>query len=129
MEKSVMIGSCGLACMLCRSKMSGECQGCSSLKSDNCDIKACCISNNIEGCYECDKFPCDKEMFKNNKVCAFVEIAKELGVGGLSSLLLKNKEKGITYHPSDGGKGDYDLLKTKEEVRRLVMQIKIIKEE
>lgn len=121
MSNKLMIGSCGLACMLCSAKLKGECEGCTSNKAENCSIKACCEESKLMGCYECDKYPCEQNMFKNQKVCAFVECAIELGVEGLVTCLKQNNERGIIYHPVDGSKGDYDKLVTKNEIKELIV--------
>lgn len=113
------IGSCGLACLVCSAR-ENECQGCKPDKAANCDIKACCLERGLEGCYDCDDYPCDKDMFNNIRVCAFIECAKEVGEEGLADRLLENHQKGIIYHPKDGSKGAYDQLSSKEAIKRLV---------
>lgn len=119
MNEIQKIGSCGLACMLCSAKLKNECIGCHEAKG--CDIKACCVEKNIVGCYECDDFPCDKDMFKNLRLRTFNEIAKEKGVLCLVKSLKKNHEAGIVYHTTDGSKGDYDVLGTAEEIKHLIL--------
>lgn len=121
MNTEIKIASCGLACVLCSEKRKGECQGCTEDKAENCDIKKCSQKQNIQGCYECNSYPCHRDMFKNNRVNAFVESAKELGVDGLAIRLEENHEQGILYHPEDGSKGHYDRLSSKEEIKKLIM--------
>ena len=120
MEYNKNIGSCGLACVLCSAMQKGECEGCLETKASNCEIKKCCIDRTIQGCYECDEFPCEKDMFKNNRVCGFIKCVKEMGVEGLVSNLLKNDKVGIRYHPENGSRGDYDVLSSEAEVIKLV---------
>ncbi len=120
MEINKKIGSCGLACMLCSAKLKGECKGCMKSKASDCSIKACCINLGINGCYECDKFPCEKDMFSNKRVCAFVKCAKDLGVEELVMNLHRNNEAGIKYHNEDGTKGDYDILENEADIISLI---------
>ncbi len=122
MINSNLIGSCGLACVVCSAMKNKECEGCSDIKAEQCDIKKCCVSKELHGCYECAEYPCEKDMFKNNRVCAFIECAKNVGVNVLADCLIKNEEKGIFYHPSDGSKGGYDLLESKESIKKLLLQ-------
>lgn len=120
MDINKKIGSCGLACMLCSAKLKGECQGCMKSKASDCSIKACCINLEINGCYECDKFPCEKDMFNNKRVCAFIKFAKDSGVDELVTRLQRNDEAGIKYHKEDGSKGDYDILESETEIIDLI---------
>ena len=120
MEMNKMMGSCGLACVLCSEKLNGKCEGCMEAKAENCNIKACSINLGINGCYECNEFPCKKDMFQNKRVCAFVKCAKELGVEGLVTCLQQNNDAGIKYHKADGSKGDYDILESEAEIINLI---------
>ena len=83
------IAYCGLICELCH--QANECDGCKSEKNNcgkhlseaGCFQRMCCIKKNINGCWECDNFPCDKDMYSNNhdpKVKAFARCIKEDGV-------------------------------------------------
>lgn len=90
------------------------------MKSDECSIKKCCQLSNLSGCWDCSTFPCEKEIFNSLRVRAFVKCAKEDGVERLSKYLIKNKEKGIVYHKTDGSKGDYDVLDNEEDILKLL---------
>lgn len=122
MKENNIIGSCGLGCVVCSAMKNKECEGCSEIKAEQCDIKKCCISKDIQGCFDCMDYPCEREMFKNERVCAFVEAAKDIGVKRLADCLIKNEENGIYYHPLDGSKGDYDVLDTKESIKALILK-------
>lgn len=121
MKENQMIGSCGLACMLCSAKLKNECEGCTEKKAIGCDIKECVMDKKIDGCYKCDDYPCDKDMFKNLRLRTFNEVAKEEGISCLVSCLKKNDEAGIRYHTTDGSKGDYDVLATADEIKDLIL--------
>ncbi len=120
MDINKNIGSCGLACMLCSAKINGECQGCMKSKANDCSIKECCTNLEINGCYECDKFPCEKDMFSNKRVCAFVKFAKDAGVEELITSLRRNNEAGIKYHNEAGTKGDYDIIESEDKILDLI---------
>lgn len=122
MEMNKMIGSCGLACVVCSDKLKGNCEGCTETKAEHCSIKGCCMDMGVAGCYQCDKFPCDKDMFKHKRVAAFIKCAQEIGVEGLTVCLQRNHEAGIRYHKEDGSKGDYDVLDSEAEIIALVKQ-------
>ena len=120
MDINKKIGSCGLACMLCSEKLKGNCEGCMTTKATDCSIKSCCIRLGLIGCYECDEFPCEKDMFRNKRVSAFVKCAKDLGVENLVTHLQRNTEDGIKYHTEDGAKGDYDILENEDDIINLI---------
>lgn len=112
---------CGLVCALCSSKeicsgCKNKCEACNS----ECSIKKCCIEKGLDYCFLCDEFPCDEGMFKNTRVRAFNIVAKDEGINKLSQYLHRNKENGIQYHRSGGIQGDYDRLKSEEEVISLL---------
>lgn len=124
MNKESILGSiayCGLICALCH-----EAKNCSGCKSDNncCGRKAsengcfqfnCCIEKGIEGCWECDIAPCDKDMFNEHhdiRNRTFVKVAKEEGVDKLAEYVAHNQKNGIIY----GWNKDYDNLGSEQRV-------------
>lgn len=121
MKVNQKIGSCGLACILCSAKMKGECFGCSNDKAETCKIKACCVEKNIEGCYECENFPCESSMFNNLRLKTFVKCARDKGVSTLISCLERNSKANIIYHTTDGSKGDYDVLTSEDDIMDLIL--------
>ena len=110
-------GICGLVCGLCKYNVS--CSGC-KCKTDNCEIKSCCKEKELNYCFECSDYPCDRDMHKNIRVKAFNTVAKNEGLDKLSEYLCKNYKLGITYHKEDDSSGDYDLCKTVEDVINLL---------
>lgn len=109
------IAYCGLVCKLCNSGKSGQCKGCRE-KNDGCSIKSCAQDKKINGCWECNEFPCDEGMFKNKRNMAFLKCAKKEGVHKLAEYLKKNADNGIEYHKEDGSKGDYDILDSEDAI-------------
>jgi hypothetical protein len=124
-EVSENIGYCGLVCSFCH--LAESCDGCKS--SNNCCSKHlsqygcyqynCCISKNLNGCWECDDFPCENDMFSENhdiRIRAFVRFAKEEGIEKLAEYVINNQENGILY----GHNKDYDNLKNEEAVLNIL---------
>lgn len=117
-EKDLAV--CGLACVLCSSE---ECPGCKAKgcrKESDCRIHKCASEKGLEGCYLCEEFPCQEEMFKGVRIRAFNQYARQFGKKALLERLHENFKNGISYHRGDGIKGDYDCLETEEEVMQLI---------
>lgn len=113
------IAYCGLVCKLCNEGKSGQCIGC-RVKGSGCSIKECAQGKNINGCWECNEFPCDAGAFKSKRNMAFLQCAKEEGIHNLATYLKKNYDQGIEYHKTDGSIGDYDVLKSEAEILELL---------
>jgi len=113
------IAYCGLVCAFCSTGKSGKCIGCRE-KSGGCSIKVCAQSKKINGCWECNEFPCDNEMFKSKRVKVFVQCAKDEGVHKLAEYLKKNYDVGVQYNKDDGEEGDYDVLDNEEQILLLL---------
>lgn len=120
------ISFCGLVCALCSEGRRG-CQGCRPL-AGGCDAKAdcrtkqCCEAKGVQGCWECEAFPCGGEMQKSHRTRAFLRCAQEDGIEQLAMYLHRNALSGVTYHPEGGGKGDYDRTEDEEQVLLLLRQ-------
>lgn len=111
---------CGLACVLCSVE---ECPGCRARGcKELCDCSAyqCVTVKGLDGCYQCDAFPCEEKMLQSIRNRAFNRYAKEHGKQALLDRLRENFEKGINYHKPDGLKGDYDSMDTEDEVIQLI---------
>ena len=114
------LGLCGLACVLCGDT---DCLGCKKRAAKSgcdCSVFKCADAKGLDGCYQCDCFPCDEGMFENVRVRAFNMYAKQFGKDKLLERLKINFENGIIYHNPDGSTGDYDLLETEEDIIRLI---------
>ncbi|AIQ36014.1 hypothetical protein R50345_16150 [Paenibacillus sp. FSL R5-0345] len=134
-EKS--IAYCGLVCAFCSASTCKTCSSCMNKSNDccqsdeelcngcrtkvgGCDIKTCCVDKNINGCWECESFLCGKSIHHNIRVRAFLRCAKEDGLKALAEFLWNNANSGIRYHGYHGTPGDYDILKSEEEILRLL---------
>ena len=124
-EIAASIGYCGLVCKLCH--LSDKCSGCKSehnccgrhLSGSGCYQYNCCVNKGIEGCWECEDFPCAEDMFSDShdvRLRAFIRCAKEEGIEQLAEYVLVNSQKGIRY----GHKKDYDGLGSEEAVLSLL---------
>jgi hypothetical protein len=117
---------CGLVCKLCHLK--NECDGCRntankcpnhSRKWEGCYHRNCCIKKNINGCWECESFPCKNDMFSDThdlRIRAFVKFIKEEGLEKLAECLIENEKKGIKY----GYQKDYDFKRSEDDVLELL---------
>lgn len=103
------IAFCGLICTFCRESKLGNCPGCRS-KCGSCSIKNCNQKKGVNGCWECQDFPCGENMFNNKRNRAFVQCAKEDSIDLLAKYLKDNFDRGVSYHKEDGSQGDYDIL-------------------
>ncbi|SHJ96966.1 hypothetical protein SAMN02745975_03334 [Geosporobacter subterraneus DSM 17957] len=115
------MGYCGLVCTLCHE--ADTCAGCKSennccgrhLSEKGCFQFDCCVRKGINGCWECEESPCDKDMFSEYhdvRNRTFVKVAKNEGIEKLAEYVLKNQENGIIY----GWNKDYDNLGNEEAV-------------
>lgn len=117
-EKDLAI--CGLACVLCKEE---NCQGCKAhgkAQGSKCDVYNCAMLKGLDGCYQCEDFPCNKDMLQGTRNRAFNRYAKQYGKQALLDRLKTNFENDIAYHKPDSLKGDYDLLETENDILRLV---------
>jgi len=125
MDKRALISSiayCGLVCGKCH--LSSRCEGCKNTaslceRSEVCYQRNCCIRQGLQGCWECNKFPCSEDMYgpgHDLRIKAFAAFIKEEGAEKLIDCLLANEERGIYY----GLGRDYDGKNSEEEVIQLL---------
>lgn len=117
-EKGLAV--CGLACMLCSVE---GCQGCKMRgckDSSDCSVYNCATGKGLDGCYQCEDFPCEEKMLSGIRNRAFNRYARQYGKQALIDRLRINAENGIVYHRPDGLMGDYDTCETEQEVLDLL---------
>jgi hypothetical protein len=118
------IGYCGLICKLCLH--ADECGGCKStsntcakhISEAGCYQLDCCVKKSINGCWECEEFPCDKDMYSpvnDAKVKAFARCIKDDGAEKFIEYVLVNQKRGLDIRKDK----DYDH-RTEEEVLNLL---------
>ncbi|MDD2286276.1 MAG: DUF3795 domain-containing protein [Paludibacter sp.] len=111
---------CGLACVLCRYE---DCPGCKARGCkdvSDCSVYQCVTGKGLDGCYQCDEFPCEEKMLQGIRNRAFNRYARQFSKQALLDRLHDNYENGIAYHKTDGLKGDYDSLETEDEIMQLI---------
>ena len=113
------IGYCGLACVVCGY---ADCPGCVDkiVAGNDCAIGKCAVQKGVDGCYDCPDYPCDKDMLKNKRIRAFNRFMQDFSKDALIERLYVNAQSGIEYHKPNDVVGDYDVLKTEDEVYNLL---------
>ncbi len=85
-----------------------------------CLHRKCCTEKNLDGCWECAEFPCDREMFDTSthdmKIRACARCIKEDGKEKFVGYILNNEINGIKY----GFRRDYDSLGSEDAVLSLL---------
>ncbi len=60
-RKDLSFSLCGLNCALCAMKLDGYCPGCGGgAGNQGCSIARCSLQHDIEYCFECPSYPCEK---------------------------------------------------------------------
>jgi len=121
MDRGKGVAYCGLACCVCSENAS--CAGC---RNDGCSGREwcknykCCREQGLDGCWECDQFPCPGSMLDKVRVRAFAEFIRERGPEELMDCLESNERAGLVYHYQGQLIGDYDVPGTVEGIKCLV---------
>jgi len=122
MEKQKGIAYCGLACAVCSENT--DCAGCRNEGCNNkewCKNFRCCKEKGLNGCWECDEFPCAGSMLDKIRIRAFAGFIKEYGTDCLLQCLEKNEKNGIIYHYPGKLTGDYDIPETEDEIIDMIL--------
>ena len=124
MKREKGLAYCGLACCIC-----GENENCAGCRNAGCKNKEwckhfnCCKEKGLNGCWECDEFPCGG-MHDKIRVRAFAEFIKKNGEEKMMDCLEHNERLGIAYHYAGQYEGDYDKCKTVEDVIKMLEGVK-----
>ncbi len=105
------VAYCGLICGVCKNTEKG-CQECrSGGGAEDCYQRRCCLEKNIDGCWQCAIFPCEKGFFADEEwkgLCiGFVQCIKDKGIEEFVSLVQSKLGKMIEY-------GDFRFKKKQE---------------
>jgi hypothetical protein len=96
-HRTLNVGSCGLVCSACVHATEG-CTGCDDGGGDpDCHQRVCTANKAIEGCWQCESFPCDVGYFATaagtpgeawRGLCvASVQLIRELGAERFERLI------------------------------------------
>ena len=58
------VGFCGLACGICENACIPDCRGGGG--ASECFQRRCCRTKGVDGCWECQDFPCDEGHFADS---------------------------------------------------------------
>ena len=110
------VAYCGLICGVCKNTEKG-CKGCRSGGGPgDCYQRRCCLEKGIDGCWQCDVFPCEKGFFADEEwkgLCiGFVQCIKDKGIGEFATLVQSKLGKVIEY-------GDFRFKREQEIVTML----------
>ena len=123
MKKELGFARCGLACCLC-----SENENCNGCKADDCKDRetcknrTCCIAKGLNGCWECEDFPCSGTLLDKPRIRAFAAYLKQYGPERLMAHLERNEQAGVRYHYAGQIVGDYDQFQTQDEIWRFIDQ-------
>jgi hypothetical protein len=108
-ESGGTVAYCGLVCEVCKNVEKG-CKGCrSGGGAEDCYQRRCCLEKNINGCWQCDIFPCEKGFFAE-------EAWKGLCIGFTQCIREKDVEKFVSLVKSKLGKTiEYGEFRFKKE--------------
>lgn len=121
MEREKGFAYCGLACCIC-----SENENCVGCRNEGCEDKEwcknynCCREKGINGCWECEDFPCQGGMLDKMRIRVFAKFIAEYGESELIENLERNEKAGIVYHYEGQLIGDYDKPQTEEEIMNII---------
>jgi len=120
MNRDKGLAYCGLACCLCSDASCPGCrnEGCSG--KEWCKNFRCCREKGLNGCWECDVFPCSGGMLDKVRIRAFADFIKEHGEEIMMDRLERNERAGLVYHHEGKLTGDYDAPGTIDDIKALI---------
>lgn len=111
------VAYCGLVCGVCKNACQPDCRGGGG--AEDCYQRKCCIEKELDGCWECDDFLCNKGFFADGHDPAWrglcigsVQCIKGLGIGAYVECLVSRLGKAVEY-------GEY-RYKDPEEIRQIL---------
>jgi hypothetical protein len=116
------LGYCGLVCNVCKNtvKSPNPCRGCRNEGGDpDCFQRACCVGKEFEGCWQCDKAPCEHGYFDlSNEAWAgfsrgFVQCIKKVGSKEFLRFVESKMGRTVEY-------GDFRFKKEREIIELLL---------
>lgn len=134
MKQEKGLAYCGLVCAVC-----SENENCPGCRKEGCKDKEwcknfiCARQKHINGCWECEDFPCNAEneadpysamtnMLGKLRIRTFARFIRQYGEEKLLECLGANEKAGIMYHYPGELEGDYDKPKTENEIIELIFK-------
>ena len=122
-DLSDTVGYCGLICGVCfgLGPEGCDCRTAPKPEEADCYQRNCCISKHIDGCWECEDFPCDNGYFAEadggwRGLCiASVQYARDYGLDALVELVVRKHGSRMDHSPY--------LHKTPEEAMRILQEV------
>lgn len=115
------IAYCGLDCSICihASATREGCAGCHQKGGPkDCYQRRCCIGKGLEGCWQCDEFPCSNGFFGNDEwkgLCiGCCQVIRKVGAERYAQLARKKMGEQIEL-------GDY-RFKSVEDIVNILME-------
>ena len=102
------VAPCGIVCGVCKNATpeKGSCVGCKNGggAASECYHVQCCAQKQLNGCWECDAFPCDKGFFEDSDDPAFrgicigsVMAVQELGLENYADRVVARMGQIVEY--------------------------------
>lgn len=121
MKREKGFAYCGLACCICsENENCGGCRNEGCRDKDSCKNYNCCRDKGINGCWECEDFPCKGGMLDKMTIRAFARFIAEYGESELFRNLERNEKAGIVYHYEGQLIGDYDIPQSEEAIIHII---------
>jgi len=99
------VGYCGLICGVCPGAGQCDCRTAPKPEEAGCIQRNCAIDKGIDGCWECDDFPCGEGYFGPQHggwrgLCvASVQYAREHGLDALVDLVVRRHGPRMDHSP------------------------------
>jgi len=91
-DLAALVGYCGLACGVCENAC--PCEASPEHGDQDCHQRRCCLEQGLDGCWQCDTFPCDEGYFSGDEwrgLCiACVQRVREEGIAEFVGLAQAN---------------------------------------
>lgn len=97
MNREKGLAYCGLACLICgENEMCAGCRNAGCKNKERCKHFNGCKEKGLNGCWECEEFPCSG-MHDKVRVLAFAQFIKQHGEEKLIDCLERNEKAGIIF--------------------------------
>jgi hypothetical protein len=103
-ELTRTVAYCGLVCGVC-AHATPQVAGCAGCRegggAKNCYQRECCVGNGLDGCWQCEEFPCDKGFYADEAwkgLCiGAVQCVKDIGIREYVDRLVARLGRTVDY--------------------------------